>query len=185
MWMSTRTTSASPAATIAGLHAVRRFARNGVRQLCAAVPQKLAQTLRAGSSSSTMTTRSALIGWSIGHRDTDLVAAVGDARIQASLDVEMELQAFADVGERHVIPLAMLIVLVVWIRQLQPEAIVPPFRCAPRSRRRDSRLDSVVDRVFHQGLQEHRRHQSLLDGRIEPPIDPEPSPKRSCSKFRY
>src|SRR5438132_7405968 len=85
----------------------------------------------------------------------------------------MELQALADVGKRHVISLAMLIVFVVGIGQMQPEAVVPALDAHLDHTGRGSRLDSVVDGVFHQGLQEHRRHQSLLDGRIQPPIDPE------------
>src|ERR1700704_1468768 len=85
----------------------------------------------------------------------------------------MEFQALADVGERHVIPLTMLIVLVIWIRQLQPEAVVPALDAHLDHAGRDSRLDSVVDGVFHQGLQEHRRHESLLDRRSQLPIDPE------------
>src|SRR2546421_10313766 len=85
----------------------------------------------------------------------------------------MELQPLADVGKRHVISLAMLIVLVVGIGQMQPEAVVAAFDAHFDYPGRGSRLDSVVDGVFHQGLQEHRRHQSILDGRIQPPMDTE------------
>src|SRR2546426_2833859 len=89
----------------------------------------------------------------------------------------MELQALADIGKRHVVPLAMLIILVVGIDQSQPKAVVPALDAHFDHAGRDSRLDSVVDGVFHQGLQEHRRHESLLDRRIQLPIDPEPLPQ--------
>src|SRR5437773_5710829 len=85
----------------------------------------------------------------------------------------MQLQALADVGKRHVISLAVLIVLVVGIGQVQPEAVVPALDAHLDHTGRDSRFDSVVDGVFHQGLQEHRRYQSLLDGRIQSTNDPE------------
>src|SRR5437660_6417388 len=85
----------------------------------------------------------------------------------------MELQPLADVGKRHVISLAMLIVLVVEIGQMQAEPVVAAFDAHFDYPGRGSRLDSVVDGVFHQRLQEHRRNQSPLDGRIQPPIDTE------------
>src|SRR2546430_2331070 len=59
------------------------------------------------------------------------------------------------------------------IGQMQPEAVVAAFDAHFDYPARGSRLDSVVDGVFHQGLQEHRRHQSILDGRIQPPMDTE------------
>jgi len=63
----------------------------------------------------------------------------------------MELQALADVGKRHVISLAMLIVLVVGIGQMQQEAVVPALDAHLDHAGRGSRLDSVVDGRFPPG----------------------------------
>src|SRR5689334_8358200 len=136
---------------------------------------------RAGASSSTISTLSGVSATRlfhlplrpVGHAYVDLVGVPGKTVLETRLGIEMQRETLADVGQRHLVAAAAARTRLIRIAQDRMN-----FAAAEEDINRDypgraRRLDSVVDGVLEQRLQDQRRHHRIPGHVVDMPVDPQ------------
>src|SRR5262245_16124190 len=111
--------------------------------------------------------------------DRDLVVLALHPALELRLDVEVEREPLADVGERDPVPLAMLVLRVVRVGELEVHLVAAAADRDLDRPRRGAGLDAVIDGVLDERLQQERRYERVarrvlgLPPHDEPRAEPE------------
>src|SRR5688572_22111440 len=110
----------------------------------------------------------------IRHDDTYLIDIVNHPRLQHGFGVEMQLQALADVGKRHLVAGLVLARAGVWIAHDSMDLLPGPVDIDGDEAGLDLGLYSVIHGVLEQRLEHERRNQRIARHPLHLPLDPQP-----------